>query len=167
MKLLGIGDLFIPCQYIEKYFQEFSRFGIDIQGIEWKLDNFDQLQHINLKVEQGGSEAVEPPDYIVEKARDAEIIITHFCTITKKLIDSCPKLKIIGVLRSGYENINVEYAKEKNILAFNTPGRNAEAVSDFTIGMMISECRNIAKGHHGLKNGEWIRTYPNYKTIPD
>lgn len=167
MKLLGIGDLFIPCQYIEQPFQEFSRFGVQVQVVDWKLESFDQLQHINLQVEQGGSEAVETPDYLVKLAKDAEILITHFCTITKKLIDSCPKLKIIGVLRAGYENINVAYAMEKNILFFNTPGRNSDAVSDFTIGVMISECRNIAKGHHGLKNGQWIRTYPNYKTIPD
>jgi D-3-phosphoglycerate dehydrogenase len=167
MKLVGIGDLFIPCQYIVKPFEEFSRFGVEITVLDWKHDNFDQLQYDNLKVEQGGSDAVEPPDYIMEAVHDAAIIITHFCTITRKLIDSCLNLQIIGVLRAGYENINVEYAKKKDILVFNTPGRNADAVADFTVGMMISECRNIAKGHHGLKNGEWIRTYPNYRTIPD
>ena len=167
MKLVGIGDLFIPCQYIKKFFQEFSQFGIEVNVLDWKHENFDQLQHDNLKVEQGGSDAIEPPDYIKKAVQDADIIITHFCTITRQVIDSCSNLKIIGVLRAGYENINVDYAKGKNILVFNTPGRNADAVSDFTIGMMISECRNIAKGHHGLKNGEWIRTYPNYKTIPD
>lgn len=167
MKLVGIGDLFIPCEYIEQPFQAFRQFGFSVEGIDWKHDTFDDLQHDNLKVEQGGSEALEPPEYIVDAVRDADVIITHFCTITKALIDACPKLKIIGVLRGGYENINVEYAKQKNILFFNTPGRNADAVSDFTIGAMLSECRNIAKGHHGLKNGEWIRTYPNYRTIPD
>jgi D-3-phosphoglycerate dehydrogenase len=167
MKLLGIGDLFIPCHYIAKPFQALEQFGVQVQALDWQLESFDQLQNINLQVEQGGSEAVETPDDIVEQARDAEIIITHFCTLTKRLIDACPKLKAIGVLRAGYENVNVAYAKEKGILVFNTPGRNADAVADFTVGVMIAECRNIAKGHHGLKNGEWIRTYPNYRTIPD
>jgi len=167
MKLVGIGDLFLPCQYIAKPFQEFSQFGVEIAVVDWKHDNFDQLQNANLKVEQGGSDAVEPPDYILEAAHDADILITHFCTVTRKLIDACPNLKIIGVLRAGYENINFDYARQNQILVFNTPGRNADAVADFTVGMMISECRNIAKGHHGLKNGEWIRTYPNYQTIPD
>ncbi|GAK50444.1 D-3-phosphoglycerate dehydrogenase [Candidatus Moduliflexus flocculans] len=167
MKLLGIGDLFIPAQYIAKPFEALAPFGVETHVVDWQLESFDQLQAINLKVEQGGSDAVEPPAEIVEQARDAEIIITHFCTLTKRLVDACPKLKAIGVLRAGYENVNVAYAKEKGILVFNTPGRNADAVADFTIGVMIAECRNIAKGHHGLKNGEWIRTYPNYRTIPD
>ncbi|MCU0503605.1 MAG: 2-hydroxyacid dehydrogenase, partial [Anaerolineae bacterium] len=77
------------------------------------------------------------------------------------------RLKVIGVLRGGYENVNFAHAKEKGLLVFNTPGRNADAVADFTVGMIIAEARNIARGHHGLKKGEWIRTYPNYQHIPD
>jgi len=42
-------------------------------------------------------------------------------------------LKVIGVMRSGYENINLDYANKNGILLFNTPGRNADAVADFTI----------------------------------
>lgn len=167
MKLLGIGDLFIPKEYIETGFKEFEKYGVKVEAIDWKLKDFEELQNINLKVEHGGSEAYEVPEYIVEAAKDADIVITEFCTITKKFIDSCPNLKIIGVLRAGYENINVDYATEKGILVYNTPGRNAEAVADFTIGMLIAECRNIAKGHLGIKNGEWIREYPNTDTIPD
>ncbi len=167
MKLVGIGDLFIPSEYIEAGFSSFKNLGVEVKTVEWKLKDFDELQEINLKVEKGGSEAYEPPEYIYEACRDAEIIITQFCTITKKLIDNCKNLKIIGVLRAGIENINLAYADQKDILVFNTPGRNADAVADFTIGLLLSECRNIAKGHFGLKNGQWIREYPNSYCIPD
>jgi D-3-phosphoglycerate dehydrogenase len=77
------------------------------------------------------------------------------------------KSKSHWCFRAGIENINLKYATEKGILVFNTPGRNSDAVADFTIGIMISECRNIAKGHFGLKNGQWIREYPNSFYIPD
>lgn len=167
MKLVGIGDLFIPKEYIETGFGAFKDLGVEITTIDWKLSDFNELQNINLLVEKGGSEAYEPPEYIFEACKDADIIITEFCTITKKLIDSCSKLKIIGVLRAGIENVNLAYANSKDILVFNTPGRNADAVADFTIGLMIAECRNIAKGHLGLKNGQWIREYPNSFYIPD
>ena len=95
------------------------------------------------------------------------IIITQFFPVGKWLIDNCKNLKYIGVLRAGYENVNFEYAAEKGIKVFNTVGRNAHAVSDFAVGVMISEARNIARGHYGIKNGEWIRTYPNSDSIPD
>ncbi len=167
MNLVGIGDLFIPCQYIEAGFARLTPFGVHVDTIEWHFDSFDQLQEANLKVEKHGSEAFEPPAEVVEKVSQAEILITPFCPVTQALIDKCLDLKYIGVLRGGYENVNTSYAAQKGIQVFNTPGRNADAVADFTIGMAIAECRNIAKGHHGLKNGEWIRTYPNLNTIPD
>lgn len=167
MKLVGIGDLFIPKEYIETGFGAFKSLEVEIAAVDWKLKDFDELQGINLMVEKGGSEAYEPPEYIYEACKDADIIITEFCTVTKKLIDHCRNLKIIGVLRAGIENVNLEYASQKNILVFNTPGRNADAVADFTIGLLLSECRNIAKGHLGLKNGQWIREYPNSFYIPD
>ncbi len=167
MKLVGIGDLFIPCEYIERGMKPLEKYGVSVSTVEWKLKDFEELQNINLAVEQGGREDVEIPGYILEKASEADILITQFFPIGKKLIDACGKLKYIGVLRAGYENIDFEYAAEKGIKVFNTVGRNAHAVSDFTVGVMIAEARNIARGHYGIKNGEWIRTYPNSDSIPD
>ncbi len=167
MKLVGIGDLFIPKEYIESGFKPFEQYGVRIETLDWQLKDFQELQNINLLVEKGGSEAYEPPQYILDAVSDADIIITEFCTVTKKMIEHCKNLKVIGVLRAGIENINLEAANQNGILVFNTPGRNSDAVADFTIGMIIAECRNIAKGHLGLKNGEWIREYPNSFYIPD
>jgi D-3-phosphoglycerate dehydrogenase len=167
MKLVGIGDLFIPKEYITKGFKPLERLGVEINAVDWQLKDFQELQNINLLVENGGSDAYEPPQYIIDAVENADIIITEFCTITKKMIDICKSLKIIGVLRAGYENINLKYAEEKNILVFNTPGRNSDAVADFTVGLMIAECRNIARGHNDLKNGKWTRIYPNSDYIPD
>src|SRR5690242_10578422 len=116
MKLVGIGDLFIPSEYIEIGFKSFKELGVEIETVEWKLKDFEELQNINLLVEQGGSEAYQVPEYIVEACKDADIIITEFCTVTMKLIDSCSNLKVVGVLRAGIENINLEYANEKGII---------------------------------------------------
>lgn len=167
MKLVGIGDLFIPKRFIKEGFQSLEALGVDVEVLDWELKDHTELQHVNLMVENGGSDAYDPPDYIMEAVRDADIIITQFCPINRKVIDQCPNLKVIGILRSGYENINTEYASSKGILVYNTPGRNADAVADFTVGLLIAECRNIARGHLGLKEGRWIREYPNTAQIPD
>lgn len=167
MKIVGIGDLLIPENYIKEGFKEFEAQGHTVETIQWALKDYEELQNINLKVEIEGSEAIEPPDYIFDAVKDADVIITQFCPITKKLIDSCPNLKIVGVLRGGYENTNVKYANEKGILVYNTPGRNSNAVADFTVGLLLCECRNIAKAHLNLKQGKWVRDYDNKATVPD
>lgn len=167
MKIVGIGDLLIPRQYIREGFKEFEKKGHEVVTIQWQLKNYEELQNINLMVETNGSECYEPPQEILDTLKDADVIITQFCPITKNVIDNCKNLKEIGVLRGGCENVNVEYAKVKGIKVFNTPGRNANAVADFTVGMLISECRNIARSHKNLKEGEWIRDYTNKDTVPD
>lgn len=164
MKICGIGDLFIPADYIRAGLE---KNGLEGRVVDWDTKTFDKLQEINLLIEQHGSEAYDVPEYILDYIADAEILITQFCPISQKVIDNCPKLKIIGVLRGGYENINVEYASSRGIKVFNTPGRNADAVADFTVGAIICEARNIARGHYGIKTGQWIREYPNSGTIPD
>lgn len=167
MKIVGIGDLLIPEQYIKEGFKEFEKNGHTVQTIQWNLKNYEELQNINLLVEIKGSEAYQPPEEIIEAVKDADIIITQFCPITQKLIDKAKNLKIIGVLRGGYENVNVSYATQKGILVCNTPGRNANAVADFTVGMLLAECRNIARSHTNLKDGKWVRDYNNKGQVPD
>jgi D-3-phosphoglycerate dehydrogenase len=152
---------------MEKGFTLLEKEGHSVTALQWEVPNYEDLQKINLLVEQGGSEVYEPPEYVFEAAKDADVLVVQFCTVTKKLIDSCPKLKAVGTLRAGLENINEKYAAQKGIIIVNTPGRNANAVADFTVGMMISECRNIAKSHLNLKDGKWVRDYANKKTVPD
>ena len=60
--------------------------------------------------------------------------------------------------------MDVEYANSKGILVYNTPGRNADAVADFTIGAMIAECKILPEAYGS--EGRWIREYPNLH-IPD
>lgn len=167
MKIIGIGDLLIPSSYIIEGFKPLVDKGFEVSVVDWLQENYEELQNINLKVEQGGAEVIEVEDSIIDSIKDADVIITQFCPINKKVIDACPNLKVVGVLRGGIENINLEYASKKGIVVFNTPGRNANAVADFTVGMIISECRNIAKAHKELKEGNWVRDYANKDYVPD
>ena len=71
MKLVGIGDLFIPSEYIEKGMKSLEEIDISVSTVEWQLNGFDELQNINLLVEQGGREDIEVPDYILDAVKDA------------------------------------------------------------------------------------------------
>lgn len=167
MNLVGIGDLLIPEALIQHGFSNFEKAGISLKTIEWKTKNYEELQNINLLIETKGSEAYEVPNYIMDAVKDADIIITQFCPINRKVLDTCKHLKAVGVLRGGTENVNLDYASQKGVSVFHTPGRNANAVADFTAGMLLAECRNIAKSHMNLKKGEWVRDYVNKDCVPD
>ncbi len=167
LKLMGIGDLFIPSAYITQGFAGFTSLGVVVDAVDWPLRNLDELQGINLLIEQQGCEAYSLPEELLCRLENADILITQFCPINKAVIDRCKNLKAIGVLRGGYENVNLEYACQKAIALYNTPGRNADAVADFTVGGILCECRNIARGHGVVKAGGWKSPYPNRRNIPE
>ncbi|WP_326975479.1 2-hydroxyacid dehydrogenase [Caproicibacter sp. BJN0012] len=167
MNLVGIGDLLIPETFIRQGFSNFEKAGVTLKTIEWKMKDFEELQNINLLIETKGSEAYQVPDYILDAVKDADIMITQFCPINRQVLDACKRLKAVGVLRGGTENVNLDYASKRGVAVFHTPGRNANAVADFTVGMLIAECRNIAKSHMNLKKGKWVRDYVNKDSVPD
>ena len=167
MKIAIIGDIYIDKQVMLDAFLGKELKGAEIVAVQWEVASQGELQQINLATEQGGSEVYEVPDAVIDAVRDAECLVTQFCPINKKVIDSCPNLKVIGTVRAGMENINTEYARDKGIRVVNTAGRNANAVADFTVGMMLSECRNIAKAHASIVHGGWQREFANSNMVPD
>jgi D-3-phosphoglycerate dehydrogenase len=167
MKLVGVGDLFIPHRHIRDGFAPVAALGHEVSTFDWQVEGFTALQEVNLAVEKGGAAAFRPPPYVFDAVASADVLVTQFCTVPAALLEAAPGLKVVGVLRAGVENVDVGAATARGILVVNTPGRNADAVADFTVGMLIAEARNIGRGHLGLKQGRWTREYPNSGHIPD
>jgi D-3-phosphoglycerate dehydrogenase len=61
----------------------------------------------------------------------------------------------------------VNEATQRGILVIHTPNHNAQAVAEYTIGLMLAETRNIARSHYSLKQGTWQEQYPNSSFIPE
>ncbi len=92
------------------------------------------------------------PKGAYEESEDADILLAHFCPIPDDLIEAGKNLKLIGTCRGGMEHIDVPAATKKNIPVIHCI-RNAEATSDFTVGLMFAETRNIARAHAAVKEG--------------
>ena len=92
---------------------------------------------------------------VIELARGAKILVTHLAPLSAAIMDQLPDLKLVVVSRGGPVNIDMKAARARNIIVTNTPGRNASAVAEFTIGAILAETRNITKGHDALRRGEY------------
>jgi D-3-phosphoglycerate dehydrogenase / 2-oxoglutarate reductase len=89
-------------------------------------------------------------------AYDAIVIRSKF-KITKELIDTCPKLKCIGRVGAGMENIDVNYARQKNIVCVNAPEGNRDAVGEHALGMLLMLINNLKKADAEVRKNIWIR----------
>ena len=94
-------------------------------------------------------------DQVVELATGARILITHVAPISASVIGALPELEMVAVARGGPVNVDVTAIQERQIRLVNTPGRNASAVAEYTIGALIAETRNIARAHAAQMQGTW------------
>lgn len=96
-----------------------------------------------------------PPNQIIERIGEAEVIITNKTPISKETLAACPQIKYIGVLATGYNVVDVEAAKERGIPVCNIPAYGTEAVGQFAIAMLLEICNRVAHHSGAVHEGRW------------
>ena len=165
MKCVAIGDVFITPEMmkngIEKSKQiEFS----EVEYFYFGLDSRSEMRNIVKIIETGGFETLTLPQGVLQAVRDAEVIMCHLCPITRQLVESAKKLKVVLCNRGGHENIDVDACTENNVAVLLNPSHNANAVAEFTVGLMLNETRNISRSQIAINNNQWRENYPNTLT---
>jgi len=97
----------------------------------------------------------EDEDELIKLVCDADILIPNKCNITKKLIDGCPNLKMISVLATGFNNIDIRYAREKGIVVSNVPSYGTDAVGQYAIALLLEICSRVAHHDIAVHEGRW------------
>tara|TARA_Y100001970_G_C14255391_1_gene874985 strand:- start:5359 stop:6297 length:939 start_codon:yes stop_codon:yes gene_type:complete len=83
------------------------------------------------------------------------LIVRSATKVTKDILESTTNLKIIGRAGAGVDNIDLDTAKEKNIIVMNTPGGNTNATAEHTLALLFSLIRNIPDANKGTHEGLW------------
>jgi D-3-phosphoglycerate dehydrogenase len=96
------------------------------------------------------------PAQVAALVEGAHALLTHVGPVTQAVIDAGSELRLIGCCRGGPVNVNVAAATARGIPVVNAPGRNSLAVVEFTVGLILAECRGIARAHAALSRGQWL-----------
>ena len=88
---------------------------------------------------------------LLDSVKDIDALIIRSDKITKEIMDSAKKLKIIVRAGAGVDNIDLEYATKKGIVVMNTPGQNSNAVAELVFGLLIYAIRNFYNGKTGFE----------------
>ncbi len=95
-------------------------------------------------------------DELVEKVKNIDVLLAGYEKITDRVIKSAPALKLVGIARANPVNISVDALNARKIPLLFTPGRNAIAAAEFTIGLMLSQARQISFGDRLLRSGKYL-----------
>lgn len=98
------------------------------------------------------------PDELQQSVKEYDILVVRSRTkVTKEIIDANTNMKIIARVGVGLDNIDVEYAKSKNIQVINAEVAAMNSVAELVIGLMLSLARNIPTADTAIKNGKWLK----------
>jgi glycerate dehydrogenase len=95
----------------------------------------------------------------IERAAGAEVIVCNKVPMTRRLMDALPDLKMIAVIATGYNNVDIEAATEKGIRVANVAGYAANTVPQHTFALILNLATNVWKTHLDIMNGEWEQTW--------
>lgn len=104
---------------------------------------------------------------VIARIGDAELITTNKTVIDRHTMESCPKLKYIGVLATGYNVVDLDAAKEHGIVVTNVPAYSTDAVAQFTFALLLELANQVGVHNSSVKDGGWVRSKDfSYSVMP-
>ena len=100
----------------------------------------------------------EDEERIIERARDAEIVLTNKTPLSRRTIEALPKLRYLGILATGYNVIDLGAAAERKIPVSNVPSYGTDSVAQLVFAHILRFCHHVAEHSGSVKEGEWTRS---------
>lgn len=98
------------------------------------------------------------PDEVLERCREAEIIITNKTPVNEAVIQSASKLRLIAVTATGYNVVDTVAAKKKNVLVCNVPEYGTYSVAQHTFALLLELSNKVGLHAQSVSDGEWVRS---------
>lgn len=102
-----------------------------------------------------GDSSSFPPEELEKLAHGFDACVVWLDRMTGKVIESNDSIKVIGIPRAGFDNVDVEIATKKGIPVVYAPGANSVAVADYTMGLIITLLRGISRADRALRAKTW------------
>ncbi len=96
-------------------------------------------------------------EQVVERAKDADGILINKVNITREVLEQLPRLKYIGELATGYNNIDVAAARERGIVVCNIPAYSTDSVAQHVFALLLNATTHVDHYAEAVRRGEWSK----------
>lgn len=98
-----------------------------------------------------------PDELVVERAKNAEILIVNKVKLTKEIIEQLPRLKFVATLATGYNQIDGTALRERDISLSNIPSYSTNAVAQMVFAYILQYVNRVSEYTDSVKNGDWTK----------
>lgn len=96
-----------------------------------------------------------PAELIASRIGDAEAVMTSKCVLSSEVLSQCPNLKYIGILATGINMVDLEYAFSRGIRITNIPAYSTDSVAQFTFALLLEICNQAGLHSEAVHSGKW------------
>lgn len=97
------------------------------------------------------------PNELFDRIADAEIIFSNKVKLPREALEAAPQLKMIGVLATGYDIVDIEAAREKNVMVCNVPSYSAAFTAQSTLALLLELTHNVGAHDNAVEDGLWTK----------
>lgn len=98
-----------------------------------------------------------PEELVVERAADADVVLTNKTKITDATLAQLPRLKLVCVLATGYNVVDLEACSRRGIYVTNVPEYGSDSVAQHTFALLLELTNQVGLYHAAVQGGEWSR----------
>lgn len=98
------------------------------------------------------------PEQTIPRLQGATVALTNKTVIDAQVLDACPSVKLVCVLATGYNVVDCDGAKERNIPVCNVPAYGTDAVAQFTFALLLELCHQVGHHSHAVHEGRWCES---------
>lgn len=98
------------------------------------------------------------PEEVIERALHAEVLLVNKVIIGEEQMKALPNLKFVGVLATGYNNIDLDAAKRHNIVVANVPAYSTESVAQMVFAHILNIYNNVSNAAASVRDGDWVNS---------
>ena len=110
------------------------------------------------------SRRLHDPEELAAKLNDlgASVLVVELDFVFGEVFEAVPSLKFVGICRTATSHVDIEAAMANGVAVVNTPGRNAQAVAEHALGLMLALARRIPEGHSYVTGVRWLNPVGAY-----
>lgn len=104
---------------------------------------------------------------VISRIGNSDVIITNKVLLTKEVMDACPSVRLVLIMATGYNIIDLEAATSRGITVCNIPAYSTNAVAQYVFACMLSYCNRINEHNKSVQSGDWINSDTfSYRVAP-